>query len=106
MDLFTNLLADSAGDAINALTGAGFSTSQAAQFLPAIADQVGESAGGLGGLDIGGLLANIDIVAVAEKVGISPSMAQQGLQTIVPLLTSKLDLGSGDGLLAAARTLF
>lgn len=104
--MFKNLIADSAGDAINALTGTGFSTSQAAQFLPAVAEQVGDSAGGIGGFDVGGLLAGLDVAALAEKVGIPPALAQQGLQTIMPLLKNKLDLGSGDGLLAAARSLF
>ncbi len=103
--MFKNLLADNAGDAMNALTDVGFSTTQAAQFLPALAEQAGD-VGALANPDLGQIMASLDIARIADKIGVSPTLVQQGLQAVIPVLRDKFDMGSAGGVLAAARSLF
>ena len=52
--------------------------------------------GGDGGLE--GLLENVDVASLAEKVGIDPGIAQTALETVLPKILEALQ-GGGGGLL-------
>lgn len=87
---------------LSKLQGAGLSADQAKDFLPAAGEQVSEavSGGGVASLLGGGggvedLLKNVDVGAIAEKVGIDSALAEKALQSIVPTVMEALQGGGG-----------
>ena len=113
MDL-QSLIADQAPQLLESLKGAGLDDQQAGDFLPALGDQLGGGGGGgigdlLGGGGVQallggdggleGLLENIDITAMAEKVGIDPGIARTALESVLPKIMEAIKGGGGGGLL-------
>ena len=86
---------------LDKLQGVGLSADQAKDFLPAASEQVSAAASGggiaslLGGGSVEDLLKNVDIGAIAEKVGIDKALAEKALQSIVPTVMEALQGGGG-----------
>jgi hypothetical protein len=97
------LLANQGPALLGKLQEVGLSAEQAKDFLPAAGDQVSQAAssGGLASLLGGGgvedLLKNVDIAALAEKVGIDKGLAEKALQSIVPMVMESLQGSGGAG---------
>jgi hypothetical protein len=82
--------------------------------LPDLGSAIGRQLGGddgldftdlLGGLDLDGFLAKVDVASLAEQVGITPALAQQVIATIGPKVAEFTPGGLG-GLGALAGKLF
>ena len=93
---------------LSKLQGAGLSADQVKGFLPAAGEQVSAAVSGggiaslLGGGGVEDLIKNIDISALAEKVGIDNALAEKALQSIVPIVKEALQGGGGTaGMLGA-----
>jgi hypothetical protein len=95
------LLASQGPALLGKLQDVGLSADQAKDFLPAAGEQVSQAAssGGiaslLGGGGIEDLLKNVDIGAIAEKVGIDKGLADKAMQAIVPMVMQSLQGSSG-----------
>ena len=90
---------------LSKLQGVGLSADQAKDFLPAAGEQVSQAASGggiaslLGGGGVDDLLKNVDIGAIAEKVGIDKALAEKALQSIVPMVMDAVKGGGAGGML-------
>ena len=86
---------------LSTLQNTGLSADQARDFLPAASEQVSAAASSaglaslLGGGGIEGLLRNVNIGAIAEKVGIDEALAEKALQSLVPTVMEALQGGGG-----------
>ncbi|MFT5173217.1 MAG: hypothetical protein ACI8W7_001388 [Gammaproteobacteria bacterium] len=86
---------------LSKLQSVGLSADQAKDFLPAASEQVSAavSSGGiaslLGGDGVDALIKNIDIGAIAEKVGIDKALAEKALQSLVPMVMEVMQGGGG-----------
>ncbi len=105
MDIIKNLLSGQSEELSSLLAEKGFSLDEAGRFLPeagqSVSDAASEAGAGLLTSDspIDALLENIDIAALAEKVGIAPELAEQGLQALLPAVTEAL--GGEEGALSS-----
>lgn len=106
MDLFKTLLSSQAGTLTDILKNVGFGGEQAERFLPAFGDSLSAAADKTDGMDLGKILAAIDVNALASNTDISPSLIQQGLQAVLPSLREHFNMGSAPSLLSAAKSLF
>jgi hypothetical protein len=95
------------------LQDVGLSPDQAKNFLPAAGAQISQAASGggfaslLGGGGVEDLLKNVDIGAIAEKVGIDKALAEKAMQSLVPMVMESLqDSGAGGMLGGLAGKLF
>ncbi|MCP3920851.1 MAG: hypothetical protein GY711_35435 [bacterium] len=110
-ELIQQVLALKGGDWTSVLTGKlGFSAEQASSFLPTSLKQifrvvekgkvdVGSMLTGSGAKDI---LENVNLDKIAEKSGLAPGKAREGLEQLVPDMLSavKDKAGDADGLAA------
>jgi len=98
MDLISDFITDKGSELISTLIDLGFSQDQAEQFLPEAGKNV-MSLIGEGQTDIDSILDNINISALAEKIGIDSSLVSNGLKSILPTLLEKLGSKGVGGLL-------
>ena len=86
---------------LSKLQGVGLSADQAESFLPAASEQVSATVSGggvaslLGGGGVDALIKNIDIGAIAAKVGIDKALAEKALQSVVPMVMEAMQGGGG-----------
>jgi hypothetical protein len=105
MDFINDLLSGRAEEFTQLLADNGFSLEEAARFLPEAGQSVSDAASSAGmsllgsGSPVETLLAQLDIGALAEKVGIAPELAEQGLQALLPVVTEAL--GGEEGALGS-----
>ena len=98
MDFISGFITDKGSELISTLIDLGFSQDQAEQFLPEAGKNV-MSLIGEGQTDIDSILDNINISALAEKIGIDSSLVSNGLKSILPTLLEKLGSKGVGGLL-------
>jgi hypothetical protein len=106
MDMLNTLIGDKGGDLVASLLKQGFDNNNANTFLreaggsissAVTSGKVDLSQGGISD-QVGALLKNIDITALASRVGIKPELAQSGLNTVLPTLLQLLQQGGGQGI--------
>jgi hypothetical protein len=98
---FQDIISSHGPAMLSKLQSAGLSAEQAEDFLLAAGGQVSTavSRGGiaslLGGSGVDNLLKNIDIGAIAKKVGIDKVLAEKALQSVAPMVMEALQGGGG-----------
>lgn len=99
MDILKELISSKGAGLMTELAGKGFSAEQAEKFIPEAGSRIMDA---LPGLDLGSLLksdtstqissviGNIDIAALAGKLGLDAGLAQGGLEKLIPIAMSFL----------------
>jgi len=105
MDMLKMLLNDKYKDMFSSLTSSGFSEDQAKAFIPEAASQL-MSSGNAAGSDASSILGNIDIQALAEKLGISSELVTTGLAKLLPIVTSATGGDDSGGLMGTINKFF
>ena len=97
MDILQSVIGDkTAGVLISGLIGRGFTKEQAENFLPEAGSSVISAFKDNGGnSDTGSIIGNIDLTAIASKVGIGSNLVNDGMKYIIPNILSQL---GGDGM--------
>ncbi len=117
MDILKDIISEKGADLVASLTKTGFAQDTAKNFLSEAGGSM-ISALGSGNVDLkagdvtqksNALLANVDIAALAAKVGIDKGLASKGLAIVAPVVIKLIQDKLGDnpallGMLGAAKS--
>ncbi len=107
MDILQSILGDKAGEMISGLVGKGFSQEQAEKFLPEAGSSIVSAFENSGGnSDADSILGNIDLSAIASKLGIDSNLVDQGMKFILPTILGQLGGSGAGGLLGKIKSFF
>ncbi len=107
MDILQSIIGDKAGELVSGLVGQGFSQEQAENFLPEAGSSIVSAFKESGdNADADSILGNIDLSAIASKLGIDSNLVDQGMKFILPSILGQLGGSGVGGMLGKIKTLF
>ena len=95
MDFIKELISSQGSGLVSELSSAGFSMEQAQDFIPEAGNSVLDALKGMDASSLldadsatqtESLLGNIDVAGLAEKFGLDSSLAQGGLEKLIPVV--------------------
>lgn len=100
MDIIKELISSQGGKLVEQLTQSGFSAEQADQFIPEASNSIidaikDKGVGAIADGSASSLMDSININGLASKLGIESGLAQNGMQSILPIVLSFLQNKSG-----------